>query len=96
MKRGGIAVRGALMLALGFAAQAACAANDSPYLFGDWGGARTPLADDGLTFDFGYVSEAAHNFSGGITELIQRKRIFHVINAAGIQQPLHVLADAKD
>ena len=65
MRRGVIAIRGALMLGLGFAAHAASAADDSPYLFGDWGGARTRLADDGVTFDFGYVSEAAHNFSGG-------------------------------
>ncbi|MDR6936964.1 carbohydrate porin [Luteibacter sp. 3190] len=37
----------------------------SKYLFGDWGGERTRLADKGITFDFGYGFEAAHNYSGG-------------------------------
>lgn len=41
----------------------------SPYLFGDWGGARTRLADEGITFNLGYGSEAAHNFSGGTDHL---------------------------
>jgi len=53
-------------LLLGFGLGAVCAhADDSPYLFGDWGGARTRLFDQGVGFDFGYVSEVAHNFSGG-------------------------------
>src|SRR5262249_15560038 len=47
----------------------ASAANEDAFLFGDWGGARTRLADAGTTFDFGYVSEVAHNFSGGDDEL---------------------------
>jgi porin len=50
---------------LGIDSQPAFAYDDSPYLFGDWGGTRTSLAEAGTTFDFGYVSEAAHNFSGG-------------------------------
>jgi len=37
----------------------------SKYLFGDWGGERSRLADKGVTFDFGYGFEAAHNYSGG-------------------------------
>ncbi|QWT18825.1 carbohydrate porin [Bacillus sp. NP157] len=37
----------------------------SKYLFGDWGGERSRLADKGITFDFGYGFEAAHNYSGG-------------------------------
>ncbi|HEY4092939.1 MAG TPA: carbohydrate porin [Luteibacter sp.] len=37
----------------------------SKYLFGDWGGERTRLADKGITFDLGYGFEAAHNYSGG-------------------------------
>lgn len=41
------------------------ASDGSPYLFGDWNGERTRLADRGITFDFGYTGEAAHNFSGG-------------------------------
>ncbi|HEV7815394.1 MAG TPA: porin, partial [Janthinobacterium sp.] len=30
-----------------------------PYLFGDWGGTRSRLADEGVSFDLGYGSEAA-------------------------------------
>ncbi|MFM0093900.1 carbohydrate porin [Paraburkholderia sediminicola] len=41
----------------------------SPYLFGDWGGLRTRLADHGVTFNLGYGSELAHNFSGGTDHL---------------------------
>ena len=44
-------------------------ADDSPYLFGDWNGERTRLADAGIVFDLGYSSEAAHNFSGGTSHL---------------------------
>jgi porin len=40
-------------------------ADDSPYLFGDWNGERTRLADQGVRFDAGYTSEAAHNVEGG-------------------------------
>jgi len=69
VKSGVIAVRSALVLGCGFAAHVASAADDGAYLFGDWGGARTRLADDGVTFDFGYVSEAAHNFTGGTDQL---------------------------
>jgi porin len=69
VKRGVIAVRGALAIGFGLAADAARASDDGAYLFGDWSGARTRLADDGMMFDFGYVSEAAHNFSGGTDHL---------------------------
>jgi porin len=44
-------------------------AADSPYLFGDWGGTRTQIAEQGIDFNFGYTSEAAHNFSGGSKRL---------------------------
>ena len=50
---------------LGLAAAPAFAADDSPYLFGDWNGERTRLAEKGIRFDFGYTGEAAHNASGG-------------------------------
>jgi len=43
----------------------AYATDRSAYLFGDWNGERTRLADKGIAFDFGYTAEAAHNFSGG-------------------------------
>src|SRR6201991_2698164 len=41
----------------------------SKYLFGDWGGTRSRLADEGVTFDLGYGSELAHNYSGGDREI---------------------------
>lgn len=41
----------------------------SPYLFGDWNGKRTELADRGIKFEFGHGSETAHNYSGGDREL---------------------------
>ncbi len=36
-----------------------------PYLLGDWGGLRSQLATDGVTFSLGYTGEFAHNFRGG-------------------------------
>ncbi|MFC5741687.1 carbohydrate porin [Dyella tabacisoli] len=44
-------------------------ATDSPYLFGDWNGTRSRLADEGIRFEFGYGSEAAHNFTGGTKQI---------------------------
>lgn len=41
----------------------------SPYLLGDWGGKRKALADRGVTYEFTYSSELAHNFSGGNRKL---------------------------
>jgi porin len=41
----------------------------SPYLLGDWGGLRKHLAEQGVAFNFGYVNELAHNFSGGTDRL---------------------------
>jgi porin len=38
---------------------------DGDYFFGDWGGARTRLADAGITFDSYYVMNPAANVSGG-------------------------------
>jgi porin len=40
-------------------------ASDNPYLFGDWNGERTRLAEQGINFNFGYTSEIAHNVTGG-------------------------------
>jgi carbohydrate-selective porin OprB len=38
----------------------------SPYLFGDWGGARTRLAEEkGVKFDFFYISDLLANPQGG-------------------------------
>jgi len=61
-----------LSLSLGLIAHQAHAADDlatRPYLFGDWDGGRTRLADAGVTFDLGYGGEAAHNFTGGTAQL---------------------------
>lgn len=38
---------------------------DRPLLTGDWGGARTRLADNGVTFTLNEVVDAVHNFNGG-------------------------------
>jgi porin len=67
---------GLMLACLGFSATAAYAQDDtmksdfsnmatSKYLFGDWGGTRSRLADEGVSFDLGYGSEIAHNYSGG-------------------------------
>jgi porin len=54
-----------LLAVTGVCAAGAAHADDSDYLFGDWGGERTRLADDGIVFNFAYGSEIAHNVSGG-------------------------------
>src|SRR5262249_4479680 len=43
--------------------------DDGPLLFGNWGGTRPGW--DGVQFDFGYVSETAHNLSGGEEHLTE-------------------------
>lgn len=43
--------------------------SSNAYLFGDWGGERSKLADQGVSFNFGYGSEVAHNFTGGNQQL---------------------------
>jgi porin len=41
----------------------------SPYLFGDWGGVRTRLAEEkGITFDFYYITDLLANPTGGSRE----------------------------
>lgn len=47
----------------GFAADAF--SYDSPYMFGDWDGARTNLEKDGVKFSVDYTMEAASNLAGG-------------------------------
>lgn len=37
----------------------------SPYLFGDWGGLRTRLHNQGVDFQLGYVGETVYNYTGG-------------------------------
>ncbi|MEZ5565878.1 MAG: carbohydrate porin [Gammaproteobacteria bacterium] len=44
-------------------------ATESPYLLGDWNGSRSRLAAQGIIFDAGYVSEVAHNVTGGTQHL---------------------------
>jgi porin len=46
-------------------APAPAAAQSGFGLAGEWGGLRTHLANDGLTFSGGYVSELAYNAQGG-------------------------------
>ena len=38
------------------------------YLFGDWGGKRSKLAEKGITFDFFYISDLEANPSGGLKQ----------------------------
>lgn len=38
---------------------------DSPYMFGDWGGMRTQLENEGVKFQASYTMEAASNLAGG-------------------------------
>lgn len=35
------------------------------YLFGDWGGTRTELANEGVTFDFNNIGDLQYNATGG-------------------------------
>jgi porin len=60
-------VPGLLFLALQpYTAQAADAFSaDSPWMFGDWGGLRSDLQQDGVNFQVGYTMEAASNLAGG-------------------------------
>ncbi|SPC18045.1 Porin B [Cupriavidus taiwanensis] len=58
-----------VILAVGAASGHAYDVSTSPYLLGDWGGTRTRLEEQGVAFSFGYVSEVAHNFSGGTDRL---------------------------
>lgn len=58
---------GTLILAM-FSAQAMAAdalSPDSEWMFGDWGGYRTQLQDDGIKFDVNYTMESAANLGGG-------------------------------
>lgn len=41
---------------------------DSPYAFGDWGGVRSQLKQDGVDFQVNYTMESASNFSGGYNQ----------------------------
>jgi porin len=52
-----------IALALGTITAPALAADDGNLLFGNWRGTRPDV--EGIDFDFGYVGETAHNFSGG-------------------------------
>lgn len=41
---------------------------DGDFMFGDWGGARTDLADQGVNFRFEYISEMAYSVDGGFRD----------------------------
>lgn len=47
------------------AKQPAAPSEPSPWLLGDWNGARTRLKDRGIDFQFGYTGEFGYNASGG-------------------------------
>ncbi|MGK3141578.1 carbohydrate porin [Pantoea sp. C2G6] len=58
---------GTLILAM-FSAPALAAdafSPDSEWMFGDWGGYRTQLQDEGIKFDVNYTMESAANLGGG-------------------------------
>lgn len=59
----------ALMAACSLGAAGVAHADDTPYAFGDWNGERQRLAEQGVTLNFAYGSELAHNFSGGDRQL---------------------------
>lgn len=65
----GLSVIASAVLTFGGTGAQAYDITTSPYLLGDWGGLRTRLADQGVTFGIGYGSEVAHNFSGGTDRL---------------------------
>ena len=48
-----------ILSCLSLAALPQVRATESPYLLGDWSGSRSRLADEGVTFDAGYVNEVA-------------------------------------
>src|SRR5258706_1003950 len=68
-----------LMLGAAAAAQNALPSNPRPngsfadfasrqYLFGDWGGERSALAEKGIAFDFFYITDMQANPSGGLQQ----------------------------
>ena len=58
---------GSLILAMltGQAMAADALSPDSEWMFGDWGGYRTQLQNDGIKFDVNYTMESAANLGGG-------------------------------
>jgi len=58
---------GTLILAMltGHAMAADALSADSEWMFGDWGGYRTQLQNDGIKFDVNYTMESAANLGGG-------------------------------
>ncbi|MDU4126728.1 carbohydrate porin [Pantoea sp.] len=58
---------GTLILAMltGHAMAADALSTDSEWMFGDWGGYRTQLQNDGIKFDVNYTMESAANLGGG-------------------------------
>ena len=62
-----------LLFTLSAVAQSSTTSNDNQgfmkqkYLLGDWGGERTKLANEGVTFDFHYIADFLANPVGGNT-----------------------------
>jgi len=59
----------ALVAACALASATVVRADDSAYAFGGWSGERARLADSGVLLGSSYVSEVAHNLSGGNKQL---------------------------
>lgn len=59
----------ALLAAIAGLYCAPAAAAGKEHLLGDWGGTRSDLEERGISFNIGYDSELAHNFSGGHREI---------------------------
>jgi porin len=64
-----------------------------PWLFGDWGGYRTRLLQQGIDFQFGYTTEVAYNAQGRIQRgrqcrSIPRRRDAHLDRLFGLHDSL--------
>jgi len=66
----------ALTLALASAATRAEDVSPNQGLFGDWGGLRTRLYQDGVDFQLGFTTELAYNTQGGDSNLLRNANQF--------------------
>jgi porin len=58
----------------------------SPYLFGDWGGERTRLHNQGIDFQLGYVGETVYNYTGGTKSQLTNAGQFVIGNTLDLQK----------
>lgn len=96
-KKPGALALSALCLAL-FASGAHAAgepfSSDSRWMFGDWGGERTALEQDGVKFNVDYTMESASNFAGGYHSSTTAR--YSDQWAFGVNLDLEKLLDWKD